>query len=70
MRPRRWLLASAAMPEATRQAIIAASEVHVSAARRDPFDRLIAATARRRNWTLVTRDPGFAELAVSTLWLA
>lgn len=39
-------------------------------ARRDPFDRLIAATARRRNWTLVTRDPGFAELAVSTLWLA
>lgn len=38
-------------------------------ARRDPFDRLIAATARRRNWTLVTRDPGFAALAVPTLWL-
>ncbi len=117
-----WLLASAEMPDATRQAIIAAGAVHVSAAttwevaikraigkleltlpdgmtfsgacrahgfsladvshadaeavaelpraRRDPFDRLIAATARRRNWTLVTRDPGFAELAVSTLWLA
>lgn len=39
------------------------------AVRRDPFDRLLAATARRRGWTLVTRDPGFAELAVPTLWL-
>lgn len=36
--------------------------------RRDPFDRLIAATARRRNWTIVSRDPGFAELAVPTMW--
>lgn len=36
--------------------------------RRDPFDRLIAATARRRGWTLVTRDPHFADLAVATLW--
>ncbi len=38
-------------------------------ARRDPFDRLLAATSRRRGWTLVTRDPSFAALAVSTLWL-
>ncbi len=37
--------------------------------RRDPFDRLLAATALRRNWTLVSRDRGFAELAVPTLWL-
>ncbi len=117
-----WLLDSAEMPDATRQAVSAAGAVHVSAAttwevaikraigkleltlpdgmtfsgacrahgfsltdvshadaeavadlppaRRDPFDRLIAATARRRNWTLVTRDPGFAELAVPMLWLA
>lgn len=39
------------------------------AARRDPFDRLLAATSRRRGWTLVTRDPAFSALAVSTLWL-
>lgn len=37
-------------------------------ARRDPFDRLLAATARRRGWTLVTRDPGFRTLDVVTLW--
>ena len=117
-----WLLDSAELPDATRQAISAASAVHVSAAttwevaikraigkleltlpaglsfasacrahgftltdvshddaeavadlpagRRDPFDRLLAATARRRRWTLVTRDPGFAVLAVPTLWMA
>ncbi len=117
-----WLLASDELPDPTRQAISAASAVHVSAAttwevaikralgkleltlpsgvsfagacrahgftltdvshddaeavnelppvRRDPFDRLLAATARRRNLTLVTRDAGFADLAVPTLWLA
>lgn len=37
--------------------------------RSDPFDRLLAATARRRRWTLVTRDPAFAALGVPTLWL-
>lgn len=37
--------------------------------RRDPFDRLLAATARRRGWTLVTRDAAFVELGVATLWL-
>lgn len=40
----------------------------LDAERRDPFDRLLAATARRRGWTLVTRDPHFAELGVATLW--
>lgn len=35
--------------------------------RRDPFDRLLAATARRRGWTLVTRDAGFADLGVAIL---
>jgi PIN domain nuclease of toxin-antitoxin system len=33
----------------------------------DPFDRLIAATARRRSWTVVTADPGFDDLGVPTL---
>lgn len=37
-------------------------------ARRDPFDRLLAATVRRRGWTLVTRDPAFVALGVATLW--
>lgn len=37
-------------------------------ARSDPFDRLLAATARRRGWTLVTRDPAFARLQAATLW--
>ena len=35
--------------------------------RSDPFDRLIAATARRRGWTVVTADPVFEELGVATL---
>lgn len=35
------------------------------ASRADPFDRLIAATARRRGWTVVSADPVFGELAVS-----
>lgn len=38
------------------------------AGRADPFDRLIAATARRRGWTVVTADRGFEELNVATLW--
>ncbi len=37
-------------------------------ARSDPFDRLLAATARRRGWTLVTRDAAFVPLGVATLW--
>jgi PIN domain nuclease of toxin-antitoxin system len=35
--------------------------------RADPFDRLIAATARRRGWTVVTVDPTFAALGVPAL---
>lgn len=35
--------------------------------RADPFDRLIAATARRRGWTVVTADPAFDDLGVPTL---
>ena len=35
--------------------------------RADPFDRLIAATARRRGWTVVTTDPVFDELGVPTI---
>lgn len=35
--------------------------------RTDPFDRLIAATARRRGWTVVTADPAFDGLDVSVL---
>ena len=35
--------------------------------RADPFDRLIAATARRRGWTVVTADPVFDDLSVPTL---
>ncbi len=37
--------------------------------RSDPFDRLIAATARRRGWTVVSADPVFASLAVSVVSL-
>lgn len=37
------------------------------ASRSDPFDRLIAATARRRGWTVVTADPAFDALGVSLL---
>lgn len=33
-------------------------------ARTDPFDRLIAATARRRGWTVVTADRAFDQLEV------
>lgn len=35
--------------------------------RTDPFDRLIAATARRRRWTVVTADPASAGLGVDLL---
>lgn len=35
--------------------------------RADPFDRLIAATARRRGWTVVTADPQFDGLDVPVL---
>ena len=35
--------------------------------RADPFDRLIAATARRRGWTVVTADAVFDDLDVATL---
>ena len=35
------------------------------AVRADPFDRLIAATARRHGWTVVSADPVFTGLAVS-----
>jgi PIN domain nuclease of toxin-antitoxin system len=35
--------------------------------RADPFDRLIAATARRRGWTIVTADAVFDGLGVPTL---
>lgn len=35
--------------------------------RGDPFDRLIAATAQRRGWTVVTADPVFDELGVPIL---
>jgi PIN domain nuclease of toxin-antitoxin system len=37
------------------------------ATRADPFDRLIAATALRRGWTVVTADAVFDELGVPTL---
>lgn len=36
-------------------------------ARTDPFDRLIAATARRRGWTVATADPVFDAFGVSLL---
>lgn len=35
------------------------------ATRSDPFDRLIAATARRRGWTVVTADPAFEAFGVA-----
>lgn len=35
--------------------------------RTDPFDRLIAATARRRGWTVATADPVFDVFGVSLL---
>jgi PIN domain nuclease of toxin-antitoxin system len=35
---------------------------------RDPFDRMLAAQAMLDRLTLVTRDPVFAELPISTLW--
>ncbi len=35
---------------------------------RDPFDRLLAATCLRMGVPLVTRDPVFAGLGVSTVW--
>ena len=36
-------------------------------ARTDPFDRLIAATARRRRWTVATADAAFEDLNVDLL---
>lgn len=36
-------------------------------ARTDPFDRLLAATARRRGWTIATADPAFESLDVDLL---
>jgi PIN domain nuclease of toxin-antitoxin system len=35
--------------------------------RADPFERLIAATAQRRGWTVVTADAVFDDLGVPTL---
>jgi PIN domain nuclease of toxin-antitoxin system len=35
--------------------------------RADPFDRLIAATARRRGWTVVSTDGVFTELGVPAI---
>jgi PIN domain nuclease of toxin-antitoxin system len=35
--------------------------------RADPFDRLIAATALRRGWTVATADDVFAQLGVSAV---
>lgn len=35
--------------------------------RTDPFDRLIAATAKRRGWTVVTADPAFEAFDVPLL---
>lgn len=35
---------------------------------RDPFDRLLVATARARGLTLVTCDPQIAKYQVPTLW--
>ncbi|MEO6880227.1 MAG: type II toxin-antitoxin system VapC family toxin [Mycobacteriaceae bacterium] len=35
--------------------------------RADPFDRLLAGTARRRGWTLVTADAAFDDLGVELL---
>lgn len=35
---------------------------------RDPFDRLLAAQAERRDLTLVTADPAFAAFPIRTLW--
>lgn len=37
------------------------------ASRSDPFDRLLAASARRRGWTLVTADDAFDDLGVELL---
>ena len=37
-------------------------------AHRDPFDRMLAAHATLDRLALVTRDPAFADLPISTLW--
>ena len=37
-------------------------------AHRDPFDRILAAQATLDRLVLVSRDPAFADLPVSTLW--
>ncbi|MGI8713444.1 MAG: type II toxin-antitoxin system VapC family toxin [Solirubrobacteraceae bacterium] len=41
--------------------------VDLAPSRADPFDRLIAATARRRGWTVVSADPVFTELGVPVI---
>lgn len=35
--------------------------------RTDPFDRLIAATAQRRGWTVVTADPAFEAFGIALI---
>ena len=41
--------------------------VDLPLSRADPFDRLIAATARRRGWTVVTADAVFGGLGIPTI---
>ncbi len=43
------------------------SILDLRSSRADPFDRLIAATALRRGWTVATADAVFAELGVATI---
>lgn len=40
----------------------------LSSTHRDPFDRMLAAQAELEQLHLVTRDPVFEALGVSTLW--
>lgn len=71
-----------AMPSGGFDALVAADGFHplpVAAAHawhagalawshRDPFDRVLAAQAMLERMTLLSRDPVFAEIPVSTLW--
>jgi PIN domain nuclease of toxin-antitoxin system len=41
--------------------------LELPSSRADPFDRLIAATALRRGWTVVSADPIFTQLGVATV---
>jgi PIN domain nuclease of toxin-antitoxin system len=34
----------------------------------DPFDRMLAAQAKRNGFTLITRDPFFSTLALNVIW--